>query len=60
MPAVANEQFDLPLAKRQKRAPDAQLRAKARGGSKIFAPFRVRPCNGSENRKPTHFVPIVD
>lgn len=42
MPAVANEQFDLPLAKRQKRAPDAQLRAKARGGSKIFAPFRVR------------------
>ncbi|KAJ5767892.1 hypothetical protein N7533_000475 [Penicillium manginii] len=40
MPAVANEQHEQPIAKRQKRAPDAQLRSKARGGSKIFAPFR--------------------
>ncbi|OQE21705.1 hypothetical protein PENSTE_c011G03478 [Penicillium steckii] len=41
MPAVANEQFDLPLAKRQKRAPNAHLQSKTRAGSKIFAPFRT-------------------
>lgn len=41
MPAVANEQFDLPLAKRQKRAPNVHLQSKTRAGSKIFAPFRV-------------------
>ncbi|KAJ5241925.1 uncharacterized protein N7469_000252 [Penicillium citrinum] len=41
MPAVANEQFDLPLAKRQKRAPNVHLQSKTRAGSKIFAPFRT-------------------
>ncbi|KAJ5110725.1 hypothetical protein N7532_001260 [Penicillium argentinense] len=40
MPSMANDQFDFPLAKRQKRAPDAK-QAKAHGGSKIFAPFRT-------------------
>ncbi|KAJ5930764.1 hypothetical protein N7466_006257 [Penicillium verhagenii] len=42
MPALANDTFDLPLAKRQKRTLDEEKRvAKQRGGSKIFAPFRT-------------------
>ncbi|KAJ5885331.1 hypothetical protein N7495_009841 [Penicillium taxi] len=41
MPAVTNDTFDLPLAKRQKRASDKDLLQKKSGGSKIFAPFRT-------------------
>ncbi|KAJ5639868.1 uncharacterized protein N7484_007730 [Penicillium longicatenatum] len=42
MPALANDTFDLPLAKRQKRTLSEEKRvANQRGGSKIFAPFRT-------------------
>ncbi|KAJ5116508.1 hypothetical protein N7456_000856 [Penicillium angulare] len=42
MPALANETFDLPLAKRQKRTLAQKTDSiKQRGGSKIFAPFRT-------------------
>lgn len=47
MPALANDTFDLPLAKRQKTVIDQAPRALSRGGSKIFAPFRVRFRAGS-------------
>jgi hypothetical protein len=42
MPALANDTFDLPLAKRQKTVLEEKSRGSSRGGSKIFAPFRVR------------------
>lgn len=43
MPASTGDPFDLPLAKRRKRAPneDDNSQEKSRGGSRIFAPFRV-------------------
>jgi hypothetical protein len=42
MPALANDTFGLPLAKRQKRAFDEKALGESRNGSKVFAPFRVR------------------
>ncbi|KAF3401863.1 hypothetical protein F1880_009713 [Penicillium rolfsii] len=41
MPALANDPFDLPLAKRQKTLLEEKPRGSSRGGSKIFAPFRT-------------------
>ncbi|KAJ5469430.1 hypothetical protein N7539_009048 [Penicillium diatomitis] len=40
MPALANDTFDLPLAKRQKTVLE-KTQGTSRGGSKIFAPFRT-------------------
>ncbi|KAJ5594561.1 uncharacterized protein N7459_000769 [Penicillium hispanicum] len=41
MPALAGDTFDLPLAKRQKKAPGRSHHAPSSLGSKIFAPFRT-------------------
>lgn len=41
--AMANEAFDLPLAKRQKVVTEKTSYSGAPEGSRIFTPFRVRP-----------------
>ncbi|KAJ5296556.1 uncharacterized protein N7443_007449 [Penicillium atrosanguineum] len=41
MPALANDTFGLPLAKRQKRVFDEKAPEESRNGSKVFAPFRT-------------------
>lgn len=42
MPALASDSFSLPMAKRQKRVTEEESQEGPRGGSRIFAPFRVR------------------
>ncbi|KAJ5151783.1 hypothetical protein N7492_010078 [Penicillium capsulatum] len=41
MPALASDTFDLPLAKRQKKASEGKIQARPQKGAKIFAPFRT-------------------